>query len=110
MAVVPGSVCWTEFPYSDLSGIKPRPVVVLKTLEHGDVIVCMITSKSVNSKYAIDFNDGFVCKGRPLSGSIRPDKLFTAHKDNLLNLTALPQDKLSEILSRLQKIFSESDA
>jgi mRNA-degrading endonuclease toxin of MazEF toxin-antitoxin module len=110
MSVVPGSVCWTEFPYSDLSKIKPRPVVVLKPLEHGDVIVCMITSKSVKTKYAIDFNDGFVCKGKPLSGSIRPDKLFTAHRDNLLNLTALPPDKLSEVFSRLREIFSESDA
>jgi mRNA-degrading endonuclease toxin of MazEF toxin-antitoxin module len=110
MAVVPGSVCWTQFPYSDLSEIKPRPVVVLKPLEHGDVIVCMITSKSVSAKYAIDFNDGFMCKGRPLSGSIRPDKLFTAHKDNLLNLTALPQDTLSEVLSRLREIFSGSNA
>lgn len=109
MVVAPGSVCWTEFPYSDLSETKPRPVVVLKSLEHGDVIVCMITSKGAKSQYAIDFNDGFVCRGKPLSGAIRPDKLFTAHKDNLLNLTVLPQDKLSEVLFRLREIFSESE-
>jgi hypothetical protein len=83
--------------------------VALKPLEHGDVIVCMITSKGVKSQYAVDFNDGFVCKGKPLSGSIRPDKLFTAHRDNLLNLTALPSDKLSEVLFRLREIFSEID-
>ena len=49
-------------------------------------------------------------RAKALPGSIRPDKLFTAHKDNLLNLTALDQDKLSEVLSRLRDIFSEQDA
>ncbi|MDY0276353.1 MAG: type II toxin-antitoxin system PemK/MazF family toxin [Desulfomicrobium sp.] len=103
----PGSICWTEFPYSDLSQKKPRPVVVLKTLEHGDVIVCMVTSKKLTSRYAVKLNENFMCKGKPLAGSIRPDKLFTAHQNSLAKLTDLPQNKTSEIFSKLQKLFAD---
>lgn len=106
MKICPGSVYWTEFPYSDLSQKKARPVLALKALEHGDVIVCMITSKKLSATYAVDLNEKIILRGRPLTGTIRPDKLFTANKDNLMPIADLPADLFTTVLSVLQKIFS----
>lgn len=105
MAVAPGSVCWSKFPYSDLSGEKVRPVVVLSILDGDDVIVCMITSKTVLSKYAVNIDQSSMIKGKVRPSIIRPDKLFTADKCLLQELGTLSRCKLDEIIKQIQEIF-----
>lgn len=40
-----GSVVLVQFPFSDLSRSKLRPAIVIANVEHGDWILCQITSQ-----------------------------------------------------------------
>jgi hypothetical protein len=50
---VKGEVVVVPFPFSDLSGAKRRPALVVAALTGDDVILCQITSQSVADQYAI---------------------------------------------------------
>ena len=41
------------FPFSDLSGSKKRPALVLADLQCDDIILCQITSQKIKDNYAI---------------------------------------------------------
>lgn len=76
---VVGDVAVVKFPFSDLSGHKARPALVLSLAEFNNLIMCQITSKPYSSKKAIkiekaDFSTG----GLPHESYARPDKIFTA--------------------------------
>jgi mRNA interferase MazF len=76
---VVGNVVVVTFPFSDLSGKKLRPALVVAQAEFGNLILCQITSKAYTSKKAIkitatDFSNGSL----PITSYVRPDKLFTA--------------------------------
>ncbi|MGH7158138.1 MAG: type II toxin-antitoxin system PemK/MazF family toxin [Candidatus Saccharimonadales bacterium] len=67
------------FPFSDLSGQKLSPALVLAEAEFGNIILCQITSKAYTSKTAIKLTkEDFAEGGLPITSYIRPDKLFTA--------------------------------
>ena len=50
---VKGDIVIIPFPFSDLSGAKKRPSLVLANLKGDDIILCQITSQRVNDDYAI---------------------------------------------------------
>jgi mRNA interferase MazF len=50
---VKGDVIVIPFPFSDLTGSKRRPALVLAGLNGDDCIVCQITSKSRSDPLAI---------------------------------------------------------
>jgi mRNA interferase MazF len=55
------------FPFSDLTGAKRRPALVIAELEGDDVILCPMTSHSIRDKSAIsvshdDFTTGTLKK------------------------------------------------
>ena len=81
-ALVKGDVVVTPFPFSDLSGTKKRPALVVATLTGDDVILCQITSQAVADSYAVpladrDFASG-AC-GRPaISAPIASSRLKAA--------------------------------
>ena len=48
-----------SFPFSDLSGKKRRPAIVLADLDGSDSILCQITSTARTDKYAVPLmNEG----------------------------------------------------
>ena len=79
---VKGEVIVIPFPFSDLSGNKRRPALVLADMSGDDILLCPITSQnSPKDTWAIpllatDFKSGSL----PLASNIRPNRLFTAHK------------------------------
>ncbi|WP_409012441.1 type II toxin-antitoxin system PemK/MazF family toxin [Dyadobacter sp. 50-39] len=78
---VKGEVVVIPFPFSDLSGSKRRPALVIADLPGDDVLLCQITSQNSRDIYAIpltqsDFQSGAL----PVSSFIRPSRLFTADK------------------------------
>ena len=82
---IKGDVVVLPFPFSDLSGDKRRPALVLATLPGNDVILCQITSRNRNDKFtvglsAIDFTIG----GLPVESYIRPNRIFTADKNIII--------------------------
>ena len=51
---VKGDIVVLNFPFTDLTGYKKRPALVVSTLSGNDFILCQITSKqSKNDEYAI---------------------------------------------------------
>ncbi|MDQ2805544.1 MAG: type II toxin-antitoxin system PemK/MazF family toxin [Chloroflexota bacterium] len=76
---VKGDIVLVHFPFSDLSGTKLRPALVVATLPGPDVMLRMITSRPTADPDAIsiipaDVHPGYIRQ----SGSIRPSRLFTA--------------------------------
>jgi len=81
-----GTVVILAFPFSDLSGAKRRPALVVFDWGGSDVILCQITSKAKFDGWEVAFeNFDFENGGLPLPSNIRPNKLFTAHKATILS-------------------------
>ena len=81
-----GDIVVVPFPFSDLSSIKQRPVLVLsKSLDNAnseDVITCGITSNIKNSKYSVLIENKNLIEGSiPKPSRIKLDKLFTISQD-----------------------------
>jgi mRNA interferase MazF len=70
------------FPFSDLSGTKLRPAVVLADAGRGDWVLCQITSNPYNDPDAIRITSKELQKGALTSAVsfARPIKLFTANE------------------------------
>lgn len=78
-APVIGEIVIVPFPFSDLSGAKKRPAAVLASADHGDIVLCQITSRPWASASAIPINESDVVgEGLQRRSYARPDKLFTA--------------------------------
>jgi mRNA interferase MazF len=78
---VKGDVVVIPFPFSDLSGSKRRPALVLADLRGDDILLCQITSQSSNDISALSLTfDDFVSGALPSNSFIRPMRIFTADK------------------------------
>lgn len=104
---IKGDVVIVPFPFSDLSQTKRRPALVIATLQGNDMILCQITSQSVNDMYAIgidnfDFNSG----GLNQPSNIRPNRLFTAEKQIILYKAGqIKSEKLTEVINKIFEIL-----
>lgn len=78
---VKGDVVVIPFPFSDLSGSKRRPAMVLADLPGDDIILCQITSQNSRDSHAIPVSSlDFVSDSLPVSSNVRPSRVFTADK------------------------------
>ena len=71
------------FPFSDLSGSKLRPALVLADLSGDDIILCQITSQmSPKDIHVIGWDSKDFQKGAlKVASNIRPNRIFTADKN-----------------------------
>lgn len=75
-----GYVVLLPFPYSDLSGQKLRPALVLADAQRGDWILCQITSRPYADASAIEIAEAdFQTGSLQRISYARPGKLFTAN-------------------------------
>ena len=79
------SVILVPFPYTDLSGSKKRPALVISSNEfnnkNDDVICCLITSNLQDRQYAIDITTKDMENGYlEFESKIKPYRLFTVNK------------------------------
>jgi len=105
---VAGDVVAVPFPFSDLSGKKLRPALVLATVERDDLILCQITSNSFASKRAIEISgDDFLDGGLSLVSYVRPDKLFTAEPTIIQKRKGnLKPRRLQMVLKAVRELFA----
>jgi len=76
-----GQVVLLPFPFSDLSGSKLRPALLVASVGRGDWIACQITSNPYGDPLAIHLDDkAFSDGGLQRVSFIRPGKLFTANE------------------------------
>jgi len=104
---VKGDVVVLNFPFSDLSGTKRRPALVLSNLLGNDIILCQITSIAAKDIYAIRIEDEDYVKGKlKIESVIRPNKVFTADK-NLILYTActIESEKTDKAIEALINII-----
>ncbi|MFD1256410.1 type II toxin-antitoxin system PemK/MazF family toxin [Mucilaginibacter terrae] len=74
---VKGDVVVIPFPFSDLSGSKKRPALVLADLPGNDIVLCQITSQQSNDASAIYITStDFKNDALPVSSYIRPTRIL----------------------------------
>ena len=104
---VKGDVVVVPFPFSDLSTSKRRPALVLATLEGDDLILCQITSKTIQDSYAVPVEDEHFTKGSlKQSSNVRPNRVFTADSHIVLyKIGHLNSEKVNEITEKVIHIL-----
>ncbi len=103
-----GDVVVIPFPFSDLSGSKRRPALVIADWGCPDVMLCQITSKSKFDGMEVDLAlIDFVSGRLPVPSNIRPNKIFTADKRVILSLAGkLSEAKYQEVVRRVVALIS----
>jgi mRNA interferase MazF len=102
-AFIKGDVVVVPFPFSDLTGAKRRPALVVATLTGNDLILCQITSQNVSDSYAVpitnaDFSNG----GLNRDSNVRPNRLFTADENLILyQVGQLNPNKLEQVIAKI---------
>ena len=98
---VKGDILVARLPYSDYTGFKRRPALVLAVLPGDDLIVCNITSKPVRSQLAVEIDSTHVT-GSVLrkKSQIQPEKINTISSQIVLySIGRLQNDKLDTVIN-----------
>ena len=80
-----GDIVVLKFPFSDLSGSKRRPALVIANLDGDDIILCQITSHAKKDNYSITIDESdYINDKLAVNSVLRPNKIFTADKKIIL--------------------------
>ena len=109
------SVILIPFPYTDLSGAKKRPALVVSSDEFNnkneDVICCLITSNLQDRQHSINISNKNMEKGfLEFESKVKPYRIFTVNKKlihKVLGKLSLPMWKL--IIDEIAKIIALND-
>lgn len=106
---IKGDVVVIPFPFSDLSKNKRRPALVVANLQGDDLILCQITSKSVNDKYSIPLNlNDFIQDTLNQDSNIRPNRLFTADEGIVVyKVGTINDNKMGEVIEKIVRILKD---
>lgn len=106
---IKGDVVVIPFPFSDLSGSKRRPALVLADLPGSDIILCQITSQAKKGKFIVAIsNCGFTTGLLPVQSYRRPNRIFTADKNIILRKAgSLKQEVTKKIIQQVVSIFTD---
>lgn len=103
-----GDVVVIPFPFSDLSGSKRRPALVVGDWGGADVMLCQITSQAKHDGLEVALHaDDFLKGGLPIESHIRPNKIFTAER-SLIRYVAgkVDEDKYQQVVSGIMTLIS----
>lgn len=107
---VKGDVVVLPFPFTNLRDSKKRPALVVASLKGADdIILCQITSKTRQDRYAVVLQNQDLKKGTlNVKSVIRPNRLFTADSSLILyKLGTLKGSKIRDVERALVKILTE---
>lgn len=113
MGYIQGDIILVPFPFTDQSGSKKRPAIVVSNSNvnnSDDVIIAQLTSQEISGPLAVMLNNGDVTNPfRPPYDKqfVYCKKIVVIHKSLIdKNITAIKNDsKKQEILSKIQLIF-----
>lgn len=109
VAFGPASVIVIPFPFSDLSGTKLRPAIVLAETGQDDYLLCQVTSNAYIDSDAVRLTNAEMSRGTLNKVSFaRPMKLFTANANLIVKRVAILNDEtfktiLTTTIESLQK-------
>lgn len=103
-----GDIIIVPFPFSDLQGIKQRPVLILSQdkdiYEVENVITCGITSNLKNTKHSVLIENSDLSEGTiPKASRIKVDKLFTLNQQIIKRKVGSLKE---EIFNKVRKEFN----
>ena len=100
-----GDIVFVPFPFSDLSGTKKRPALIIAAVDLDDYILCQITSKE--GEYRIPLDQSDFSEGKlPVKSFVRSTRIFTAHKSVIsYKEAALKKEKVTSVLEELIRIL-----
>lgn len=101
-----GDIIVMPLPYSDFSGLKERPTLIVANVIGDDIIVCEITSKERIDSISIEKDD--LKEGSLFEKSfIRPGRIFTVNRLMIsYKIGSLKELKIKEVEKNLIKIIS----
>jgi len=102
-ALMKGDIVVIDFPFSDNSGSKIRPALILNPGKDDDVIVCRISRQSQKDNFSILLKENDIDGGSLNKVSvIRVNKIFTIHKKKIsYKIGSLKKNK--QIVKKLKK-------
>ena len=88
-----GEILVVPFPFSDLTSVRQRPVLVLSKKDYNekceDIVTCGITSNLKDTMCSILIDDSNLIEGKlPAKSRIKFDKLFTLDKSIVIKKVA----------------------
>ncbi len=107
-----GTVVFVPFPFTDLSGRKRRPALIVSPegFDKEDLILCAITSRVPRTPSARDVlleAQDMADEALPRRSVVKVGKLFTTHKGLIAaRYGAVKERKLREVLDGLRRLFA----
>src|SRR5690242_17774511 len=97
--MIAGDVVLLRFPFSDLSGAKLRPALVLAVVDANDFIACQITSQRRGRRDQIELSTAsFDAGGLHRTSYVLPGKLFTAEQSIVVRRVARVKDGVRDTI------------
>ena len=105
-----GSIVWAPVRFTDLSGGKVRPMLVLadvRDAQEDDWIVCEVTTSPIPHARAVVITQDDMQSGQlRRTSQVRPDRIFTLNEGLFQNTAGrLNDDKLDEIRTVVRGLF-----
>jgi len=106
-----GEIVLIPVPFSDLSSVKKRPVLVISNTLHNyanrDMIVVAVTSNLQQNGIVIDDED-LVTGAIPKTSLIRCEKIYTLEQSIVLKSFGVISEKVLEnVASEINKLITE---
>jgi mRNA interferase MazF len=106
MSFSPGDVLLVPVVFSDASGVKKRPVVVVCAGGDADLLVAPVTSQGARSVYDVPVVN-WQQAGLRLPSIVRLEKLATVAKTTVSKkLGQLPQADSAQVKAALKQLFA----
>ncbi len=112
MTLNQGDIVSVDFPFSDGSGVKRRPALIISTKrvnKTGDVILMQITSRQWQSNemsFALEPHN--LSEPLPLKSLLRLHKIFTLNKSLIIKrISKLNEATMREVLHQLFILLKE---
>ncbi len=112
-----GQIVLTPFPYTDLSGAKLRPVLMLRkaSVQFDDWLVCMVSSQLQQIDASLDeilspSDADFTATGLKVASVLRLSRLAVLDGSLLMgSLGSISYERLQRIRQRLAAWIAEND-
>lgn len=111
MKVKQRDIILIKFPFSDLTGAKVRPALVISNNKYNssklDAVVLAMTSNASGAQYKVIVENQDLESGNlPLKSAVRVDKPFSISQSKVLKIQAkLNQQKFIEVKKTISKLI-----
>jgi mRNA interferase MazF len=106
---IKGDVIVASLNYSNLSGGKRRPALVVAAPMGLDPVLCLITSKSRGDDYDVSITKAdFISGGLSIDSNVRACHMFTLDPKIIdYQAGALKPEKVNEVISKIIKMLNK---